>query len=116
RVVRGERDFRGYRLGGGPGGSELAACGLDGFVQLCEVLVGDDGGGARGGAAELVQLALPGGLRAGERCAGGLDLGGGGFLRRVRYRALPVVGGDGVRVEGIEREAIAGQEVVLFPP
>ncbi len=69
RVVLGERDLRRRCLGCCLGGFELAAGGIDGLVQLGEVLVGDDGGGAGGGAAELVQLALPGGLGGGERFA-----------------------------------------------
>src|SRR6266851_9396792 len=69
------------------------------------------------GAAQRVQLALPGGFCFGEVLLRGLDGGGGGLLRRVGDHPLRVVRGDRVGVQGVEGEVRAGvPEVVLLPP
>src|SRR5271166_5349474 len=116
-VVLGERELRGYRLGGCFGGVQVAAGGVDGGVQPGQGLVGDHGAGPGGGAAQGGEFVLTCGGGVGEGFLRGLDGGGGGFLRRVRDRPGGVLGGGGVGVEGVEGEVGAAvAEVVLLPP
>jgi transposase InsO family protein len=52
-----------------------------------------------------------------RRSLGVADLGGGGFLRRVRDLPVRVVGRGGVGVQGVQGEVGAGvAEIVLLPP
>src|SRR5208337_1027429 len=117
RVVLAERDLGGGGFCFGLGGFELPACRVDGCAECAEVLVGDDRGGAGGGAAQRGELVLAGGFGGGEGAPGVLDGCGRGLLGRVGDHPAGVVGGGGVAVEGVEGEVCAGvPEVVLFPP
>ena len=75
------------------------------------------GGLAGGGAAQLEQRGVAGGL---GRLGGGFGLpdpGGRGLAGRVGHHPVRVVGGGGVGVQGVQGEAGAGvAEVVLLPP
>src|SRR5208282_5756907 len=117
RVVLAERDLRGGGFRGGLGGFEAPAGHFDGSAEPGEHRVGDHGGGAGGGAAQRVQLALPAGFGGGEGFLRGLDGGGCRLLGRVGDQAGRVVGGDGVAVQGVQGEVRAGvPEVVFLPP
>src|SRR6266851_5410476 len=117
-VVLCERYFRGDGPGGGLGGVQAAAGGLDRGVEPGERRVGDHDAGPGGGAAQGGEFLLAGGSGAGEGFLRGLDGGGGGFLRRVRDHPAGVLGGDGVGVQGVQGEvgAAVAEVVFLAPP
>jgi hypothetical protein len=121
--VRGEvaeLDAGGSGCRGGFGVAQFAIGGLDWGLQGVEQLVGEEDGLPGGGAAQLEQRGVAGGLCC---CGGGFGLpgaGGGGLFRWAGYHPVRVVrrGGVGVeRVEGVEGEVGARTaEVVLFAP
>ena len=91
--------------------------GLDRGGQGVDHLVGQVGGLAGGGAAQLEQRGVPGRLGGLGGGFGLPDAGGRGLPGRVGHHPVRVVRGGGVGVEGVEGELGAGvAEVVLLPP
>ena len=117
--VRGEiaePDPGGGGRGGGLGGFQFVIGGLDGGVELVELLVSQERGVAGGGAAQLEQAGVAVGF---GRAGGGFSPPhprGGGFLRRAGDQAVRVVGDRGVGVERVEGEVGARVAEVVLPP
>ena len=96
---------------------EFGPGGLDGGVQGVDHLVGDGDRLAGCRVAQRRQAGITLGLGRGGEDLGMADLGGGGFLRRVRDFPVWVVGRGRVGVQGVQGEVGTGvAEVVFLPP